>query len=344
MNSKDREQRIQTLCLLVLSTIAVAAALYWLRPILIPFILAVFFSLGLTPLIETQTRRLKIPGGLAVLSTLILMSIVLMLIAGLVSASLQELSANAGAYQEQILRMIERGRAALPLEAFGIERSDAAFDPLSVIPVESVGGLLMGTTNAILDLFSQGFIVMIFTFFLLAGKSGVVRQQTGMRSEIETRVKSYIVNQTLISAATGVLVWMILEVLGVDLALVFGLFTFLLNFIPNIGSVIAVLLPLPVVLFSPDLSTTQAVLAIALPMTVQFLIGNVITPKIMGDALDLHPVTILLALMFWGALWGIVGMLLATPITSILKILMERFDLTEPLARVLAGRTRTGES
>ena len=338
MNSKDREQRIQTLCLLVLSTIAVATALYWLRPILIPFILAVFFSLGLTPLVDAQTQRLKFPGALAVLTTLILMSIILLFIAGLVSSSLQELSANAAAYQEQILLMLERGRAALPLEALGIEDADAAFDPLSVIPVASVGGLLMGTTNAILDLFSQGFIVMIFTFFLLAGSSGVNRQQSGVRSEIESQVKGYIVNQTLISAGTGTLVWLILAMLGVDLALVFGLFTFLLNFIPNIGSIIAVLLPLPVVLFSPDLSTTQAVLAIALPMSVQFVIGNVITPKIMGDALDLHPVTILLALMFWGALWGIVGMLLATPITSILKILMERFDVTEPLARVLAGR------
>ena len=158
-----------------------------------------------------------------------------------------------------------------------------------------------------------------------------------MRLEIELRIKGYIVTQTLISGATGILVWLILAYLGVDLALVFGLFTFLLNFIPSIGSVIAVLLPLPVVLVSPDITTTQAVLAIAVPGAIQLFIGNIIAPKVLGEALDLHPVAILLALMFWGALWGIVGMLLATPITAILKILMERFDLTEPLARMLSA-------
>jgi AI-2 transport protein TqsA len=262
------------------------------------------------------------------------------LISGLISSSVRDLSANSAAYQEQIATMIERGREALtvPLDLLGVDQTDMQFDPASVIPADSVGRILAGTTQALVDLFSQGFIVLIFTFFLLAGGSSVARDQKGVRSQIESRVKGYIVNQTLMSAATGVLVWLILAALGVDLALVFGLFTFLLNFIPSIGSIIAVLLPLPVVLFSPELSSTQAVLAIALPATVQFLIGNVLTPKIMGDALDLHPVTILLALMFWGALWGVVGMLLATPITAILKILMERFDVTEPLARVLAGR------
>lgn len=338
MNLTDREQRTQTICLLVLSTIAVAAALYWLRPILIPFILAVFFALGLAPITQIQTRVLRIPSGLAVLSTLILLSVGLMFVGGLVSSSVKEVSANSAAYQEQITATIERLRDVLPLERLGLEGAEADFDPFSIIPTQSVTSFLASTTNAILDLFSQSFIVMIFTFFLLAGSTGNTSTGPGVRNEIEAQIKGYIVNQTLISAATGVLVWIILASLGVDLALVFGLFTFLLNFIPNVGSVIAVLLPLPVVLVSPDISTTVAILAIALPAIVQVVIGNVITPKVMGDALDLHPVTILLALMFWGALWGVVGMLLATPITAILKILMQRFDVTEPVSQVLAGR------
>jgi len=338
MNLTDREQRIQTICLLVLATISVAAALYWLSPILIPFVLALFFSLGLAPLVDIQTRVLHFPSGLAVLSTMILMSIVLLLIGSLVSSSLQELSANSAAYQEQISLMIDRARAALPLERLGLPGAHTTLDPLSAIPTEAVRQLLVGTTNAILDLLSQGFIVMIFTFFLLAGGSAARAERSEMRGEIELRIKGYIVTQTLISAATGVLVWLVLAYLGIDLALVFGLFTFLLNFIPSIGSVIAVLLPLPVVLVSPDITTTEAVLAIAVPGTLQFVIGNIVTPKVMGDALDLHPVAILLALMFWGALWGIVGMLLATPITAILRILMERFDVTEPLGRMLGSR------
>ena len=143
--------------------------------------------------------------------------------------------------------------------------------------------------------------------------------------------------QTLISMATGLLVGGVLTLLDVPLAMVFGLFAFLLNFIPSIGSIIATLLPVPVVLVSPEVSSGAATLAIALPAAIQFVVGNIISPKVMGDSLQLHPVTILLALTVWGSLWGIVGMLLATPITAVMRMLLERLEATRPLARLMAG-------
>ena len=76
---------------------------------------------------------------------------------------------------------------------------------------------------------------------------------------------------------------------------------------------------------------------IGLPAALQFVVGNVITPKVMGDSLDLHSVTILLALMVWGSLWGVVGMLLATPITAVMRMLLERLETTRPVARLMAG-------
>jgi AI-2 transport protein TqsA len=156
--------------------------------------------------------------------------------------------------------------------------------------------------------------------------------------EIESRIKRYILTKALVSALTGVLVGTVLVVLGIDLALVFGLFAFLLNFIPSVGSIVSTLLPLPVVLVSPDVAATTAMLAIALPAVIQFAIGSVIEPKIMGGSLDLHPVAILLALILWGMLWGIIGMLLATPITAVMKILFEKMEHTAPIAELLAGR------
>jgi AI-2 transport protein TqsA len=130
----------------------------------------------------------------------------------------------------------------------------------------------------------------------------------------------------------------VLAVLGIDLAMVFGLLAFLLNFIPSIGSLVATLLPLPVVIFNPEISTTTAVLAIALPGLIQLVLGNVVDPLVMGESLDLHPVAIVLSLILWGMIWGVVGMLLAAPIAAILKLLLERLELTAPLAHLLAGR------
>jgi len=124
----------------------------------------------------------------------------------------------------------------------------------------------------------------------------------------------------------------------VDLAFVFGFFTFVLNFIPSIGSVIATLLPLPIILVSPHISVAVAILAVLLPFLIHFVIGNFIDPMLMGDSLDLHPVSVLLSLMIWGTIWGVVGMLLAVPLTASLKMLLQRTELTAPVAEVLAGR------
>jgi len=125
--------------------------------------------------------------------------------------------------------------------------------------------------------------------------------------------------------------------LGVDLALMFGLLAFLLNFIPNIGSIIATLLPLPMVLVQSDATALSITLAVAVPGAVQLTVGNVIEPKLIGDALELHPVTVLLALILWGMLWGGVGMVLAAPLTAIIKILLDGTERTRPIARLLAG-------
>jgi AI-2 transport protein TqsA len=128
-----------------------------------------------------------------------------------------------------------------------------------------------------------------------------------------------------------------LALLNVEYAFLFGFLAFLLNFIPNIGSIIATLLPVPVVLLSPELSVTAKVLALALPAVFQFLLGNVVQPKIQGSMLELHPVAVLMALIFFGMIWGISGAFLAAPITAVIKIILERIPETRPMADLLAG-------
>jgi AI-2 transport protein TqsA len=331
----QHEQRIQTVCLLLLTTVVVAIALWWLRPVMIPFVLASFFAFALTPLIDFQRRYLWVPRPLAILITMIFGFVVLSLLGGLITISVRQLSANADVYQQKINQMLDYAMAMI--EHFGFDPV-TIFSSFSALPIKTVGGLLVTTTNAIVELLSQGLLMMIFLFFLLLGGGTRTQPSTGVWSEVETRIKRYIITKILVSAVTGVLVGSILTLLNINLALVFGLFTFLLNFIPSIGSIIATLLPLPIVLLSPDVSLTVAVLAIGIPALLHFVIGNVLEPKVMGGSLDLHPVTILLTLIVWGMLWGLVGMLLAIPLTSVMKILCERIELTAPVGELLAGR------
>jgi len=337
MQRNDVERRVQTVCLVVVATVAVGATLRWLAPVMIPFVLAVFFAFVLSPVIELQVTRLRVPRAAAIAITLVLAVLFFAGVAALVSASIRELAANADGYQAKAAALLNMAASTLSLERFGIDAA-AISGPLKKYSIGTLGKLLLGTTNAILEILQNGILVLIFMVFLLLGSGGKPPDPDTAWSEIDARIKRYLVTKGVLSAATGALVGCALSLLGIDLALVFGLFAFLLNFIPSIGSIIATLLPLPVVIASPNVSLVAAVLAIAIPAAVQFTIGNIIEPKIVGESFDLHPVTILMNLIIWGMLWGIVGMLLATPILVVMRILFDRFEATRPLAALLAGR------
>ena len=336
MNAPDQEQRIQTVCLLLLTIVAVAAALFWLRSVMVPFVFAVLIAFGLSPLINLQVRHLRFPRALAILATLVAGFLILVLLGVLVSTSVGQLAAKADDYLQRLVQLLDVVVAAMPghLE----DEARRAVDSLSDISLSTAGTILVTVTNELLSLLSRGLLVMIFVGFMLAGGSELERTRNHFWMEVQSRIQRYIIVKSLVSALTGGLVGIILAVLGIDLALVFGVFAFLLNFIPSVGSIIATLLPLPVLIVSPDLSLTACVLAILLPMTVQFIVGNIVDPKLMGKTLDLHPVALLLALIVWGTIWGVVGMLLAAPITAILKFIFERMEVTAPLAELLAGR------
>jgi AI-2 transport protein TqsA len=195
---------------------------------------------------------------------------------------------------------------------------------------------LKGTIGSAVGLFSTFTFMLIFVLFLLAGRqpTGAAR---GAYAAVESNIRRYLATKTALSAITGILVTLILAYLGLELAVVFGVLTFILNFIPSIGSIIATLLPLPVA-YAQFESGWMLLWVLLLPGSVQMLIGNVIEPRIMGEGLDLHPITILFALTFWGLLWGPIGAILAVPITAILRIAMARVQSLWPVAEIMAGR------
>lgn len=328
--------QIQTTCQLLIAAVVVGGALYWLQSVVIPFVLAAFLALGLAPVADLMMRWLRLPKALAVFITLVLAAGICVLGFTIVSSAVTQLAASAGEYQKGMNQLLDWATKVLPLERFGITEAEIR-KPLSKIPLETVSGMLVGTTTAILDLLSQALLVSVFSIFLLIGFSG--RQaRSGVWGQAEQQVKSFLVAKVIVSAITGLLVGICLNLLGVELALVFGLFAFLLNFIPTVGSVISTLLPLPILLLNPEIGLATGVAAIFIPGTIHFGIGNVVEPLVMGDSLELHPVAILVALMVWGVLWGVVGMLLATPITAVMRILFGRMAQTRPLAQLLSGK------
>lgn len=201
----------------------------------------------------------------------------------------------------------------------------------------SLKTIAIGTMQTALNFTTTSFFVAIFVIFLLAGRNPQAVVKNVIYFEIEQKIRSYISTKLIISLVTGVLVGITLSLFGLELALVFAILTFLLNFIPSVGSLIATVLPIPVAFaqFSDSPWTIAGVILI--PGAIQMAIGNGIEPKIMGEGLQLHPVTVLLALSFWTLLWGPIGAILAVPITAGIRIVLMRFESGQTAGNLLAG-------
>jgi len=139
--------------------------------------------------------------------------------------------------------------------------------------------------------------------------------------DIIEQVQRYIVTKFLISLTTGVFVGFTLWLFDVRFFVLWGFITFILNFIPNIGSVIAVILPTLMALVQYE-SFGYALLVMIIISVIQNIIGNILEPKIFGDRLGLNPIVILISLLVWGYIWGIVGMILSIPLTAIIKLVI----------------------
>lgn len=257
---------------------------------------------------------------------------IMTLLVMLITVSARGLADSAPIYRERLTRAAESIFSIL--DRFEIDLGqDTMREGLTELPIMSV---IRSTAGGVMNFLTSGVLVLVFTIFLLSGRTPHA-ERTGIYKEIDAKIRRYVVVKVTTSAITGIVVGMILGILGLDLAFVFGILAFFLNFIPNVGSIVAVLLPIPLAIVQFD-SWVHVALIVALPGSVQISVGNLLEPKLMGEGLALHPVAILLALVFWGLIWGAVGMLLAAPITAVMAIVLARFETTRPISNLMAGR------
>jgi AI-2 transport protein TqsA len=333
MSKLQAEQyRLMTVSLVVLAALGIAAALHLARPAMVPFVLAVFIAYLVAPVVDFGQKYLRLPRPLSMLLALLLTLGFLMLLALLITTSTRGLIASADIYRERLAGFVERGFSIL--DRLGVDLGqEPLLQGIRQLPLVDLARRTAGTA---FEVVTTSGLVLIFVVYLIIGGSQQ-EPPTGFYAEIHLKIRRYLGTKFLTSATTGILVGFILSLFGLDLALVFGVMAFLLNFIPSIGSMVATLLPLPIAIIQFD-DPWKIVGVVVLPGLVQFTIGNVIEPLVMGERLDLHPVTVLLSLIFWGLLWGIVGMFLAVPITAVIRIVLGRLDTTRPMAELLAGR------
>lgn len=323
--------------LMILAAVASAAALVYTRTVMIPFVLAIFITTMVSPVVDFQVVRLRVSSWLAILIAVLLVLAILALMGVVLIVAAQTVVHAAGEYSEHVVELTERLLAELNAHHIQVSQDRISAELEARLP--QVISEAAGTASTLV---SSGFLIMIFVVFLLVGRNPRGRR-TGIYADIEATIRGYITTKTAISAVAGLLVGLILWTLGLRMAWLFGLLAFLLNFIPSIGSIIATLLPIPIAV--TQFENPWAILAVVgLPGTIHITIGNFVEPRLMGRGLELHPVTVLLALAFWGLLWGIIGMVLAVPIVATIRIVLSRFATTQSLGNLLAGRLPGADS
>ncbi|MEO0336550.1 MAG: AI-2E family transporter, partial [Pseudomonadota bacterium] len=291
-----------------------------------------FVYVGCSPLVDFVQEKLKVPQAVSVALTMLLILVFFGLCFFFVAISIEEFVRGAEVYRDRVLRIVDSSASFLESQGFDL-RVESLKNDLSELPVFSVVKQLTGGAISVV---SNLFLILIFVIFMLVG--GTIRHsKSQLVKELTHKISSYIVVKLLVSLATGFLVGGLLLVMKVELAFMFALLTVLLNFIPSVGSILATAVLMPILILQYGFGW-QFFLVLSGAGAIQVIIGNVIEPKLMGDSMDLHPVAIIISLLFWGLVWGVPGMFMAVPITAVVKIVLARIPPTRGLAELLAGR------
>lgn len=326
------------------ASMVIIAGLRAASPILVPMMLALFVTLVSYPLLE-WLRAKRCPTLLAVLGTLLVNGLVLVGFGFLVTRAVDQFTSAAPSYWAQL-----RAQATSFLDwLVSHQLVPAGWEYVELADVRSVlniaGRVMGGTLAGVASVLTLLTLVMLAMFFmLLEGPRLPDKVRTAMQHDLESRgrtsqilrdVRRYLGVKTVVSVVTGVLVGLWLTLLKVDFPLLWGLLAFMLNYIPNLGSIVASLPPALLALIQHN--PARALLVLGGFLVINVVLGNVVEPQIMGRRLGLSPLVVFLSLLFWGWVWGPFGALLSVPLTVSIRVLLEHSDRGKGIA-VLLGR------
>ena len=310
-------------------------------PIIVPIILSIFLAtISAPPLLWLEKKGLpRIIALLIVLSFVIGIGI---LFVSLIGNSIDDFQSRLPVYSERMEQLFVKTNKIATTLGFTLETTRL----LNVINAETVTQLLSQVSNEVGRLIANVYLVFFTVIFILLEVSTLPEKLAKILSEssasvtqlskFKNNVQRYLVIKTLVSLGTAILVWILLTALGVDFAILWSVFAFFLNFVPNIGSIIAAIPAVVVALLQLD---PIMALWVALGyLIINGVMGNVVEPRIAGRHLGLSPLVVFLSLVFWGWVLGPVGMFLSVPLTMMMQLVAESSDSLRWLAILLSDQ------
>jgi len=318
------------------------------RDLLIPIAVAIMIWYLLNALVRgfhalpLGTRHL--PNWVSLVLAIVTVLVGLSLVAKLVGDNIAQVSAAAPGYQANIEALIAKGYSLA-----GFEQPPDIAGVFEQIDLRTLATRFASAAASFAGNFG---IVLIYVLFLLFEQKGFDKKlralfpDTVRRDEVrnllqrmQKQIQTYVAIKTLTSVLTGAISYAVLKIVGVDFAEFWGFIIFLLNYIPTVGSLLGIIFPalLALIQFSTPVPFFIVLGGIG---TVQFLIGNILEPRLTGSSLNISPLVVILSLALWGSIWGIVGMFLCVPLTVIAMIVFSYFERTRPIAILLSGDGR----
>ena len=342
------------LLLLVLTVIVLAAVLKVTGTFLVPVTIAMFVSLVFEPLIVTLNTKFKIPwiAGIFIVLTLVIVSA--WIIASLLLSSIRTIIDLYPRYEERftVIYKTIAGLFALPYNAESTLFQNL-WGQLSIR--QTLRNFAFSLSNSLIVFFKDLLLVLLFAvFFLLdlrylrqkldfAFGDGSKGKAAIIITDIIQQVTRYMSVKFFISLLTGVLIFLGTFAVGMGFPILWGFLAFILNFIPNFGSILSGVLTSVFALVQFWPKPAPVVFVAVLMCAVNFILGNIIEPRVQGRHLGLSPFIIIVSLSFWGWLWGFTGLILAVPMMVILKIICENVSILHPAAVLMGNYTYTHE-
>jgi predicted PurR-regulated permease PerM len=344
MNEIIPKAKASQILLTIAAFVIVVAGMRASEDILVPFLLAAFIAIiSAPPLFWLQSKGL--PGWLALLVVILSIFFVGFLMAWLVGSSVKDFSNDLPIYEEKLR---QQTTVVLGwLARLGMDTSDLGltqiFNPGAAMKLVAAG------LNSLGNVLANGFLSAMTVIFMLLEATAIAKKLqsiVGDRASSMTpfenfisNVKNYMAIKTLVSLGTGILVAIWIFIMGVDYPLLWGMLAFALNYVPNIGSIIAAV---PAVLLAIiQVGFFKAMIIAVGYIVVNVVIGSVIEPRFMGRGLGLSTLVVFLSLLFWGWVLGPVGMLLSVPLTITAKIALDSREESRWIAVLLGPESGT---
>ncbi|KTD82629.1 AI-2E family transporter [Legionella waltersii] len=314
------------------------------RGLLIPIVISIFVW-HLLNTINNGMKKIpvvgvKLPSWLRMILSLLVVTVMVRVLINIITDNVNEVIAASPRYQENLMSIFNNLDQRFHIKAL------ADFD--SIIRGLSFQTMLLNIYGMFTTITSSAVLIALYIVFLFVEQHYFTQKMDAFFPQIEHRklvnniishitkdTQTYLGIKTLLSLLTATASWIVMKWVQLDFAEFWALLIFFLNYIPNIGAIVATAFPVALALIQfdswwPFIEITSGI------VVVQFIVGNFLEPRLLGKSLNLSPLVILFALGLWGAIWGILGMFLSVPITVMMMIIFAHFDVTRPIAILLS--------